>query len=140
MSEFKQLPTFDVICARLSDAERCIAAQGELLLELMQQIREREYEITFLMNISYVTIPTSTIADANGKVPATRKSARDVYMEQGRAKIVAMFEARAKAEQDAQGLQEAIRNTDTGAQGSQGSTTADDVGPIDFRIPGKVTH
>lgn len=115
---FKQLPTFERICARLDEAEKCIGAQGEMFLHLMNELMEREYEVTFLMNICHVVIPTSKIADANGKIPATRRAAREVYMEQGRAQVVAMFEAKAKTEQDAQNLHATDRPSEESPEGA----------------------
>lgn len=96
--DFRSLPTFDALCRRLEAAESCLAAQGNCIEYLINQLQEREYEVTFLMNICHVVVPTSKIAGADGKLPAIRKAARDVYMEQGRAAIVEMFRARAAQE------------------------------------------
>lgn len=133
---FKSLPTFDAICARLDEAERCIAAQGEIILAQQVELQEREYEITFLMNISSVVIPQSNIAGADGKIPAIRRSARDIYMQEGRAKVVALFEQRAKAIADAENLPQ----TDSPEAVPQANGQDPNAGPIEFRIPGKVTH
>lgn len=135
---FKSLPTFDSLCERLADAEKCIAAQGEIILELLQAMQEREYEITFLMNISTVVIPTSKIADANGKVPAIRKSAKQLYEEEGRAKVAAAFAARAKAEQDAKNLSSARDASQKPSNSPEDGTATDS--PIEFTIPGRTTH
>ena len=138
--EFKTLPTFDRICARLDEAEKCIGAQGEMILHLMNELMEREYEVTFLMNICHVVIPTSKIADANGKVPAIRKSARDVYTEEGRAKIMAMFQAKAQAERDAENLPSSADAPQESPAPTDNGKAEDAPAPIDFTVPGKVTH
>lgn len=135
----QSLPTFDEVCRRLADMEQCVAAQGEMLLHLMQEMQEREYELTFLMNISFVTVPTSKIADASGKIPAVKRSARDVYMESGRAAVMAMFQARAKAEQDAQNLSQAADAPQESPEGPANGEASTSAAP-DFRVPGKVTH
>jgi hypothetical protein len=137
--EFKQLPTFDALCRRLAEMEQCVGARGEMMLELMQQAREREMEIAFLMSIVNVIIPTSKIAGADGKIPAIRRLARDLWVEEGRAKTLAVFEARAKAEQDEQNLQEAVRQH--GPASEEPAQAAEDrTSTIPFTLPGKVTH
>jgi hypothetical protein len=136
--EFKPLPTFDAICKRLDEMENCVAAQGNVIEYLLNELQEREFEVTFLMNISSVVIPTSKIAGADGKLPAIRKSAREIYQEEGRAKVVALFQAKAKAELDAE-------NLSPSADAPQESPAAaderkDEAAPLDFTVPGKVTH
>lgn len=134
---FKSLPTFDAICRRLNEMESCVAAQGNVIEYLLTELQEREYEITFLMNLSHVSIPTSKIAGADGKIPVIRKSARDVYKEGARALIVEMFRARAQAEQDAQNLSSAA---DAPQESTPATEDRKDPGPTEFSITGKVTH
>lgn len=137
---FKSLPTFDVICERLAEMETCVAAQGNVLNFVVNELQEREMEVAFLMSLINVVIPQSNIADHTGKIPAIRKPAAQVWNEEGRAKFLAMFQAKAKAELDAESLP-------TTGDAPRESADASEVGkeeaphaPAEFTITGKVTH
>ena len=137
---FKSLLTFDAICARQTELAACVEAQGNVIDVLIGEVQEREMEIAFLMSLIHVVIPTSTIAGANGKLPAIRKPAAQVWNEEGRAKMIAMFQARAKAEQDAQNLSP---SADASQESPAPTANGEDhtaPAPVDFTIPGKVTH
>lgn len=132
---FKSMPTFETLVKRLEELESCVGAQGEIINYLLNEVQEREFEITFLMNISSVVIPTSKVAGLDGKIPAIRKLAKQAYEETGRAVVVAAFEARQKAERDAENLSQAVRE---GTAASQESPEAAEGSPA--LTPGKVTH
>lgn len=132
---FKSMPTFETLAKRLSELEVAHVAQGELINYLLEEIQEREFEVCFLMNISQVVIPTSKIADANGKIPAIRKLAKQVYDEGGRDQIVAAFDARQKALRDAEDLPQADSG---GAAAHEESPQAPEA--IDSTVPNGKTH
>lgn len=130
---FKSLPTFDKICERLAEAEKCIAAQGEIILEQQAELQERQLEIAFLMTLIHVTVPTSTIADGvTGKVPVERQSAAQVYFREGRAAMLKKF-------QHAQNLATA-RDASQESPASPPNGKEEGSGPAEFSITGKVTH
>lgn len=133
---FKSMPTFETLVEQIEKLWIAHTAQAKLIDYLLNEVQEREYEITFLMNISQVVVPTSKIADANGKIPAVRKLAKQVYEESGREKIVEAFEARQRAEiaAHAKDLPPSDRAPEESAQDAPESQA-----PIAFPT-GKVTH
>lgn len=135
--EFRQLPTFDMICAKLERMETCVEAQGNVIEHLLQQVQERQFEVAFLMSIIQVTKPTSMVAGPDGKIPVERKSAAQIYAEGGRDAIVKRMQAAIQKLQD-EANGEGVHAPEGASQESP-DTTKDTTGPI-VTFPHRTTH
>ena len=123
-------PTMQMVMDALIDLERRVQESAEITDMVLEELQLR---VIFLMNTIRITRQLQGgIAGPDGKVPSETKTAFQVYMEIGRAKLI---EERAK---HAASLQAAA---DAEAAQSNGATHAgEDTAAALAKAAGRVTH